>query len=106
VDNSVVVPAAEGAAGGESSTPLPSCTAIFDRFWHCATPGHQFQYYYTNGELEYCPEYLNDWTVCLKSQLVADEKRKREIMRGTLVMKPKQPNTIWALKESPSWDKW
>ena len=84
--------------------PLPSCTNIFDRFWYCASPGSQFNHYYHNGDIEYCPAYLNDWTTCLKAQLVLDDARKRQIMSSTSVMQPNPtPNTILVLKEKPGW---
>ena len=76
-DESVVAPSSSSSKPSTAKPPLPSCTSIFDRFWYCASPGSQFSYYYRNGEIEYCPAYLNDWTTCLKAQLVLDDARKR-----------------------------
>ena len=84
---------------------LPSCTAIFDRFWYCASPGSQFSHYYRNGEIESCAVYLSDWGSCLKSQLVWDETRKREILAGTQAMDKidGNPNKVLQTKEISGW---
>ena len=50
--------------------------------------------------------YLSDWGSCLKSQLVLDETRKREILAGTLAMDKiddVNPNKVLLIKENPSW---
>jgi len=93
----------EAAKPATKEAPLPSCVAIFDQFWHCLSPGNQLRNYYMDGELDDCPTHFSDWTVCLKAQLVFDEKRKREIMQSTTAMRPKPINDIWELKEKPSW---
>ena len=98
-------PPAAAAAKTSPLLPLPSCMAIFDRFWYCANPGSQFQHYYRHGQIESCAEFFSDWGTCLKSQLVADEARKREIMANTHIMQPKTgQNTVLQPKVPPSWE--
>jgi len=87
------------------SGKLPSCMAIFDRFWYCANPGSQFQHYYSHGEIEPCGDFFSDWGTCLKAQLVMSEVRKREIMANTKVMQPaSNQNKILVPKNPPSWE--
>ena len=84
-----------------------NCTPFYWRFMQCLKAKHQFVEYHRTGEMEYCPAYFGDWSVCLQAKLSSDDEKKARLMMTTTTFKQNldQSNRRgpWEAKETPQW---
>jgi hypothetical protein len=84
-----------------------SCTEYYMRFVSCLKPKYQFTEYHRAGQMDYCPAYFGDWTICLQAKLSSDENKKYQLMKTTTTYKQyveqASRNSPWDNKEKPNW---
>ena len=85
---------------------FPECSDIFARIFICLSPKSQMNHYYATGDTESCLIFIHDWMKCVEAQSCTNSNKKATILESTHIMKAHRAlkaNSLWSLKEKPSW---
>ena len=75
-----------------------SCLDATNSLFWCASPGHQLDRYWKDGEVDSCIRQLNELKVCMKLKF-STSNEAREIVRGLILESSKPASTMGTVWE-------